>query len=251
MVFNISLENRDKSGIYIITNSVNSKVYVGSSVLLKNRFRQHIGSLAKGTHHASRLQNFVNKYGIDALSFSLLEVCEKDDLLTCEQKWIVFYNAANRACGFNHLPTAGSRLGCKASVETIEKLRGRKYSEESKAKMSESRKGKPSNMTPEGRAAFSNKMRNRVFSVDHKNKIKKSKQGAGNATAKITDSDALTIRALYHKHTYKEIAEIFPISKLNVRNIVKGYTWQHLPLEDYSERPIRVKGQPAQSCQKH
>lgn len=52
-----------KAGIYQITNKVNGNCYIGSSVDLQRRRKQHFNSLANDIHVNARLQNAYNKYG--------------------------------------------------------------------------------------------------------------------------------------------------------------------------------------------
>ena len=118
-----------KSGIYIIRNSINHRVYVGSAVLLSKRERAHINALLSQSHHNKPLQAFVNKYGCDCLSFSVLEYCDQDRLIEREQYWIDYYQCYNYLSGFNVRPTAGSNKGFR-------------FSEESKMKMSAAQKSR-------------------------------------------------------------------------------------------------------------
>lgn len=140
MQFNIPVEHKNASGVYIIRNSVNAKVYVGSAINFRKRHCKHLSSLKIGNHHSQHLQRFVSKCGEACLSFELLESTEltQEAMICCEQKWIDFYNASDRRKGYNMAPTAGSSLGCKRSDET-------------KRTLSEHRKNNPTLLTPEQR----------------------------------------------------------------------------------------------------
>lgn len=120
----------NSSGIYEIRNIVNGKRYVGSAVNFRNRFRSHLNSLKRATHHSVLLQRSFEKYGADSFVFVPLFECQKEHLLECEQMVI---DAANPE--YNICRVAGSGLGMKHSEETKARMRGRKMSEESKAKM--------------------------------------------------------------------------------------------------------------------
>lgn len=118
------------SGIYCITNTVNGKVYIGSAIRVKNRFRQHRSDLRLGRHGNEKLQRAWNKYGPQAFDLKVIEpVLFPEDLIAREQYWIDHLNSV--ASGYNILPQAGSRLGSVTS-------------DESKAKMSLAKKGRPS-----------------------------------------------------------------------------------------------------------
>ena len=89
------------SGVYLITCNVNSKVYVGSSKNISKRITSHKNRLLKGIHHSIALQSAVNKYGIDAFSVSILEICEPCELQNIEQKYINHYQSFKRDKGYN------------------------------------------------------------------------------------------------------------------------------------------------------
>jgi group I intron endonuclease len=122
------------SGIYKIRNLLDDKIYVGSSISIEQRWQQHKQQLRKNKHHSKYLQNAWNKYGaesffietIEDLTFLITDSKEtiKEKLLEREQYYIDTFKPQYNGC-----PKAGSRLGSKASEET-------------KAKMSASMKGK-------------------------------------------------------------------------------------------------------------
>lgn len=142
----ISPSDLSSSGIYIITNSINDKVYVGSAKCFRLRVAGHKYTLSKGKHNR-RFQNFVDKYGVDTLSISVLELCSEQDLLIREQYWIDFYESWKSSKGFNVAKIAGSNLGCKmpeshkeaCRVRMIENTNsvGRKWTEEERRGISE------------------------------------------------------------------------------------------------------------------
>lgn len=109
---------RGNTGVYQIVSCINNKLYIGSTVDFKTRKKQHIYSLIQSTHNNSHLQNHVNKYGISDLKFKMIEYCKKEELLIREQ----FYLDTAQP-DFNICTIATSRLGVKASKETIEKIK--------------------------------------------------------------------------------------------------------------------------------
>lgn len=77
-----------KSGVYAIINNTTGDCYVGSSIDINRRFRDHTRELGKGKHHSWELQRAVDILGIDNFSFRVLEFCVYDSLLPTEQKFI-------------------------------------------------------------------------------------------------------------------------------------------------------------------
>lgn len=123
------LINIKKVGVYLITNNINNKVYVGQTGRKDGfigRWKQHIKNLNKNKHHSYHLQQSWNKYGKDNFEFSILEIIDKPEnitdikfasnyLIPKEQYWMNYYNSSNYDKGYNSSPTAGSNLGCKVS----------------------------------------------------------------------------------------------------------------------------------------
>ena len=65
-----------KAGIYRITCTANNKSYIGSSVNILERWREHISHLRAGIHHSVYLQRCYNKYGEDSIKFEVLAILE-------------------------------------------------------------------------------------------------------------------------------------------------------------------------------
>ena len=112
---------RFMKAIYSLTNKVNNKKYVGSSVNVKNRWRQHRHQLNKQIHGNSHLQSSWNKYGAEAFEFSVLEEC--NNLEEREQYWIEYYNCIN--AGYNQRLNCSTNRGIKRSEEFKEACRER------------------------------------------------------------------------------------------------------------------------------
>lgn len=89
-----------KSGVYQIYNPINEKRYIGSSIDIARRLKEHRRDLIGNRHHNEHLQNAWNKYG-DVLEFKPLEYCEPENLLELEQLYIDYYNSADRQFGYN------------------------------------------------------------------------------------------------------------------------------------------------------
>ena len=117
------MSKMNSAGIYVITNAVNGKVYVGSAVNIPGRWRVHKSDLRRGVHHSSHLQAAWNKYGDAAFTFSVLElVFNPADILQAEDKWIARLGATARDKGYNICLRAGSQLGLKHSAEARQKM---------------------------------------------------------------------------------------------------------------------------------
>ena len=92
-----------KCGIYKITNTINKKIYIGSSVNILNRVRQHKYKLKAGIHCNNYLQASFNKYGKDSFLFEIIEECDFVDLVERENFHITTTEAMNKEFGFNQV----------------------------------------------------------------------------------------------------------------------------------------------------
>ena len=79
---------KQKCGVYIITNVVNSKKYIGSSKDLFTRLNKHRLELEKGTHVNKHLQSSFSNPGIDNFEYGILCICEEDVQYINEQYYI-------------------------------------------------------------------------------------------------------------------------------------------------------------------
>lgn len=93
------------TGIYMIRNLKNEKVYIGQSVNIYKRWREHKSNLNKNKHPNVKLQNAWNKYGDNSFSFSVLLTCSKADLNEHEKffvdKYDSYKNGYNMTLGGN------------------------------------------------------------------------------------------------------------------------------------------------------
>lgn len=99
-------ENKGKSGIYLWTNTLNGKSYVGSAVDLKNRLKNYYSLKLMGTKiklGQSAIYSGILKYGHSNFKLEILEYCERSDVIDREKFYINLLRPEN-----NLLPTAGS-----------------------------------------------------------------------------------------------------------------------------------------------
>ena len=111
------------SGIYIIKNVANGKVYIGQSRHLANRHYSHFHALELGKHFNKHLQRSYDYYGAESFMFSVLEECEIDDLDEREKYWIARYDSMNVDKGYNN--EGGGNVGKEVSERTREAKRGK------------------------------------------------------------------------------------------------------------------------------
>lgn len=96
-------------GIYKITNELNNKCYIGQSIDIYSRWKQHIYEV-NHLRISNKIYNAIRKYGLENFSFKVIEECPLNfkQLDEAEQKWIAFYDSYNN--GYN-MTKGGQREG--------------------------------------------------------------------------------------------------------------------------------------------
>ncbi len=89
------------TGIYKIENIVSLIVYVGKTINIKNRWKQHIAALNENKHCNTHLQRAWNKYGPENFKFEILELCNKNKLSEREKYWINYYGGIESKNTYN------------------------------------------------------------------------------------------------------------------------------------------------------
>ena len=81
-------------GIYKITNQLTKENYIGQSVNISDRFKQHIKcGLGIDASSTNKLYNNMQKYGVWNFTFELLQKCNRDKLNEKERFWIEMYQS--------------------------------------------------------------------------------------------------------------------------------------------------------------
>lgn len=150
----------------MIRNTINGKVYIGKSIHIEQRWKQHRQHFNNNYHDNKHFQDAWNKYGESAFEFLTLEVCDEKDLDRKETEYIKKFESDNPQKGYN-LTLGGE--GRRLTEELKQRLRkskpprtkehsmklglahigctpwnkGTKMSEEARRKQSAAKLGKP------------------------------------------------------------------------------------------------------------
>ena len=200
-----------KCGVYSLTHIATGRVYVGQSIDIDRRWREH----AKGQTGCGILTHAIAKHGWTEFKADVLELCSHDELNAMEQKWVASLGAMHPA-GFN-LTTGGGQFKFTEEVKRrisertkvfmtpewiaarSEKQRGIPKSPEWRAKMS-ARQSQPDNIaritamarnqSPEAREKIAASKRGKAMSAESRARVSASKIGkkTGPKTWPLTDA---------------------------------------------------------------
>ena len=169
------------SGVYQIYNTVNGKRYIGSSIHIEQRFKEHLRNLRANKHVNAHLQSAWNKYGEHSFVFEEVELCKPDQCLKIEQEYIDYYHAADRKFGYNIDPYAdhaGNTLSEETRKKISEKAKGRKWSKEQRENWSKIMIGRKK---PKQSQTMKQKYANGEFSLPRFNEVSEEKRKSWSA----------------------------------------------------------------------
>jgi len=109
-------ENKDKSGIYKLTNLTNNKCYIGSAIDLSDRLSFYFSKKALTNSlqkSKSSIYNALLKYDYSNFSFTIIEYCSPEQCIEREN-----YYLSSEKHEYNICQKAGSPLGRKHYDET-------------------------------------------------------------------------------------------------------------------------------------
>lgn len=138
-----------KYQIYLITNQVNNKIYIGQTNKNKSyqgRFKEHCDQAFDRKHRQTALTNAIYKYGVESFTVELIEDdIDEKDIDTREIYYIDYYNSfIKNGCGYN-MTLGGQGVHGYIPDDAVRKkisdsLRGRKIDPESTRRATETKK---------------------------------------------------------------------------------------------------------------
>jgi group I intron endonuclease len=206
-------KNRNKSGIYLLTNIINNKKYIGSAQDLEERLSFYFSkskmncALKQGK---SYICSAILKDGLENFSIKIIEYCEVSELLAREKYYINFLESE-----YNIIKDP-----------TVPPMLNRSHSEESKQKISDSKKGK--NHTLKTREKISEALKGENHPMYGKPKPK----GAGSPAKKCSVFDKNTNETIVYE-SISEAARALNIKKsiidlYFIKNQIKPYKGRYI-----------------------
>ena len=135
------------AGVYAITNRTTNRVYIGGSRRVDKRWKEHRKHARDSRHHSHSFQADWDKHGEQDFDFRVLLWCSSDNLRMYEQacmsRFLSYYNVspcADSQFGLEFRDEA--RIKMSAAAKRTRNFTGHSHTDESKRRISESRKGK-------------------------------------------------------------------------------------------------------------
>lgn len=134
----------DACGIYGWVNILDGKWYIGQSLDIAGRQKEHLRALIYREHFNEHLQSAFTLHGQDNFKFAVLEECDHDLLDHRETAWIARLRTLDRRFGYNVEPGGKNSPRSKEGIDKSARLRrGKKWTQEQRAAIKKSRTGRP------------------------------------------------------------------------------------------------------------
>lgn len=224
-------------GIYCWTNRLNGRQYVGQSLDIDRRKRQHLYAVANNDN--SLLHIAMRQDGVENFVFSVLEECTAAELDEKERFWIATLSSylkgynANTGGQFDHC-SQGEENG-RATFTNVEVLniRNRVYINLEEPKdIYEKEYSTRCSYDRFWSMVHGDTWKNVDTSMIYTRKVNVT--GSKNPRAKLTETDVVEIRRRKYieKESTKSIYQGYKerISFSAFEKIVLGYTWKHVPI---------------------
>lgn len=222
-------------GIYKIQNKINKKIYIGQSINIEDRTKQHLRNAFNENTHTYNypLSRSIRKYGVENFITEVLETTSIDTLTEKEQYWINHYNSKNK--GYNQEDAAESKKGesCNFAKLTDEKhLRIIDLLKNTKILMSVIAEefGVSGSCVEDINKGRRRVLENLKYPI-RKNAKSLAHQGELQNTALLNSEQVFIIRSRYVNEDINEIYKDYKniIAWSSFKKICYGVTWKHIP----------------------
>ena len=229
-------------GIYKITKISNGKSYIGQSNDIERRFKEH---QQKGVSSRIPLDIAIQKYGISAFTYEILEECSLDKLNERETYWINYYDTINN--GYNcslggEQQSIGENNGrSKMTEQEVKEIRKAYANHEHQKEVYKKYKDKISF------SYFQNLWQGKawahimpeVFTEENKNYyIYQNSLGSNGSSAKFSDNEVIEIRKRYEKESAQQIYQNYKdrVSYQTFQAMLWGRSYKNLPIYKKKEK---------------
>jgi group I intron endonuclease len=211
-----------RSGIIYKATSPDGKVYIGQTVkTLAQRRGDHAYCAKKGDRRGAFQIAILEHGGVNAFTWEKIDIFETaEELSQKEQYWTAYYKADDPAHGYNG--TNGGiegTLTAEVRKKISKALKGHLVTEETRRKLSESHKGKPSN----NKGKKASEETRRKLSEAHKG----VQAGEKHPMTKLTEAIVRQIKTDFLSGaTLGYIQKKYGVTKAIAFQIKSGRTWK-------------------------
>lgn len=187
--------------IYLLTNKVNSKVYIGVTNNYTKRMREH-----RGTYNNYLISKAIKKHGWNNFNSQILLETEDAEFAykVAESSFIQQYQSNNPEKGYNLTEGGQGTLGFSPTPETRQRMREKKLSKK---------------LTPEHIQKISESALGRTFTKETKNKISNKLKGNKNFQGKTFTDE---VKQILSEHKAKDWQLLSPNNEIiNIHNMRK------------------------------
>lgn len=230
-------------GIYKITNLINQKIYIGQSVDIERRWKEHLRS-GQPEKYACKSERDINtpihlamqKYGIENFKLEIICICEQENLNDLEKYYIKFYDSTNKLKGYNISEGGQDKVGAKGEFHSQAKLNQKQVDEiYTRLINGESVSSIHKDFDFVSKSIISMINQGRIWKKENVayplSKQEISAKGEDNGNSKVTESMVKEIRQFYVNHPFSEVIKKYSfLTYSNVKSIVYGDSWKHLPI---------------------
>lgn len=113
------------TGIYKLTNTRNQKSYIGQSIHIECRWKEHKERAFCVTHHQYNIPLYraIRKHGLDSFTFEILETCSTSELNSREQYWIALLKSNNPEYGYNLTAGGDTATHCTLTQNNVQEIK--------------------------------------------------------------------------------------------------------------------------------
>lgn len=241
------------SYVYLISNLITNKHYIGKTNNKSVRWSQH-KSKSKRTSKDTYLYNSIRKYGAQNFTFEIIKVCDTErEAYEYERVLIELFSLRNKKYGYNIIEGgSGGSKGYKVK-DSLKQFFRNKYagSGSVRSKFSDdeiinildeysmnhistydlAKKyncGKSTMIRIINGTSYSNILydRSKFAEIGITNRLKNIPKGENSKSSKLSDDDVLKIRNMYKMgvYTYQQLADFFKVTKTNIYFILNNKT---------------------------
>ena len=193
-----------RRGIYILTNRIDGKQYVGKDTNLPYRANRHLS----GDSHSYHLKSAINKYGKENFSVKIIDYPNiSGQLLSIFEQ--------------SHIAELGSYHHGYNLTQGGEGMTGHKPSKETREKRSKSMTGKPKSEEHRLHLTREYRKKKRIFSEEAKKNLGRKDEQNGSFRKNLKKYEPKIIQQYLHGESIEDLMKIYSCSDKPIRRILR------------------------------